>query len=202
VLNLNINVVHRFYSPDTDEFQWKPVAQSANYRSSLRLDSATLMSWLGLGRRGAAGEPDEEQTVEAGQQPGGAAGEEEIPFGVPTREAGRFFRTDEQAARTGGTRWNLNVGHNYVWTRGGADPRHSLDGGLTVNVPKWTFSWSVRYDFTREELVRQSFSVYRDLHCWEARFQYVPTGPGRGYWFVISIKEIPEIKYERRQTLY
>jgi len=77
-----------------------------------------------------------------------------------------------------------------------------MDGSFSLNVPKWSFSWSARYDVAGKELVRQSFSIYRDLHCWEARLQVVPSGPGSGYWFVIAIKEIPEIKYERRQTVF
>jgi hypothetical protein len=209
VLNVNMNVVHSFYAPGTDRFQWKPVTKSASYRSSIRLDSATLAGWLGLGRREAAEQPGEEEPGEAEQQPGVVAGEEEAPFGVPTRESGRFFRPEERAAQPAGTRWNLTLGHNYAWTRGGTTPRHSLDGSLTFNVPKWSFATSARYDFSNREIVRLSFSIYRDLHCWEARFQYVPGEgllgkriPGAGYWFVISIKEIPEIKYERRQTVF
>jgi len=203
VLNLQMNVVHRFYAPGIDRFQWTPVTESASYRSSLRLDSATVAGWLGLGRRKAGAQPGEEGvSEEAEQQPGAAVGEEEVPFGVPTRETGRFFSSAVERVRESGRRWNLTLGHNYAWTRGGLIPRHSLDGSLTVNVPKWTLTWSARYDVAGKELVRQSFSIYRDLHCWEARLQIVPTGPGSGYWFVISIKEIPEIKYERRQTVF
>ena len=71
------------------------------------------------------------------------------------------------------------MSHNYSWRRGSSVPTHSVDGSLTINVPKWTLSVSTRYDFARKELVRMSFNIYRDLHCWEARLQVVPDGPGR-----------------------
>jgi len=206
VLNLQVNMVHSFYAPGTDRLRWKPITRSTSYRSSIRLDSATVAGWFGWGRRdpeeapGEVGAPGEAEQ----QLPAAEREEEEPPFGVPTRDTGRFFSPTEDRVRRSGRRWNLTLGHNYTWTRGGLI-RHSLDGSMTVNVPKWTFTWSARYDFEGppgKKLVRQSFSIYRDLHCWEARLQVVPTGPGKGYWFVISIKEIPEIKYERRKTVF
>jgi hypothetical protein len=157
-----------------------------------------------FGRRVGAGEPGEEE-LESGpavESPGEEPPQEEAPFGVPTRDAGRLKSPDTDQARTGGSSWNLAVSHNYSWSRSSEVPSHSLDGSLTVTVPKWTLSVQSRYDFARKELVRMSFGIYRDLHCWEARLQVVPTGPGRGYWFVIAIKDIPEIKYEQRRTVY
>jgi hypothetical protein len=200
---------HSFYERDEageDQFQRWPILMTASYRSSFRLDSATLRDWLGIGR-GADETPEEELAEEeAAQQPPVEAGEqEEAPFGVPTRDTGRLLSPGIERARQSGTRWNLSLGHYYSWTKGRDIPVHSLDGSLTINMPKWTFTVSARYDFeslTGKKLVRQSFNIYRDLHCWEARLQVVTTGPGRGYWFVIAIKDIPEIKYEQRKTVY
>ena len=94
------------------------------------------------------------------------------------------------------------MNHSYQWVKERPDPMHSLDGSLTVNLSRWTLTTSARYDVTGTELIRHTISIYRDLHCWEARLQVVTRGPGRGYWFVIAIKDIPEIKYERRRTVY
>jgi hypothetical protein len=175
---------------------------SASYRSSIRLDSATVAGLLG--RRAGSGEEGEETPEGAVpvETPATDVLEEEAPFGVPTRDAGTLRSPTADRPRTGGGSWNLAVSHNYSWRRSSEDPTHSLDGSLTVNIPKWTLSVQSRYDFARRELVRMSFNIYRDLHCWEARLQVVPTGPGRGYWFVIAIKDIPEIKYEQRRTVY
>jgi hypothetical protein len=194
-----MNAIHRFYS-DSDEFQWTPVTRSVSYRSSWRLDSTLVGSWLGLGARG---EPEEEQEVEEADP---AETEPQQPFGSPTAESAKLIDRREPQSPAGSRLWSLTLGHDYGWTRGilgGEDQiRHSLDGSLNFTLPKWTFTISARYDFARKEMVRQSLNIYRDLHCFEARLQIVPTGPGRGYWFVIGIKEIPEIKYERRQTFF
>ena len=75
----------------------------------------------------------------------------------------------------------------------------NLDFNLTKN---WKISWWTRIDLKDKNFVSQDFTFRRDLHCWEARLQVVPDGPGKGYWFVIAIKDIPEIKYEQRRTVY
>ncbi len=202
VLNLQLRALHSFYEPGTDTFRQKPIMMTASYRSSLRLDNRTVAGWFG--RRARAGEAGEEEpeSGEIVEVPETEILEEEAPFGVPTRDAGRLKSPSADRARAGGRSWNLAVSHNYSWRRSSEVPTHSLDGSLTANIPKWTLSVTSRYDFARKELVRMSFNIYRDLHCWEARLQVVPTGPGRGYWFVIAIKDIPEIKYEQRRTVY
>jgi len=199
LLSLQLSMVHSFYAPGTDELGWTPIAQSASYRSSFRLDSSTLGRWLGLG--GGRGEEATGAEEQAAEETTGEP-EEEQPFGVPTAETSRLIRSVLGGARGTGRLWNLSLSHDYGWSRGVDTDRHSVDGSITFNLPKWTITWSARYDFARREMVRQQFTIFRDLHCWEARLQLVPTGPGRGYWFVIAIKEIPEIKYERRRTLF
>jgi hypothetical protein len=47
------------------------------------------------------------------------------------------------------------------------------------------------------KFVSQRIEFYRDLHCWEARFVWEPTGYREGYYVRINIKAIPEIKLER-----
>ncbi len=201
VLNLQFSTVHSFYAPGTDELQWTPVAVSARYRSSLRLDSATLARWFSRTPAETEAEAEEDVPEEAAGQEQAAAGED-TPYGLPTREASDLTRPGADRARTGGRRWNLTVNHSYQWVKDRPEPTHSLDGSLTVNLPRWTLTTSARYDVTGRELIRHTISIYRDLHCWEARLQVVTRGPGRGYWFVIAITDIPEIKYERRRTVF
>lgn len=200
VLNLQVTMRHSFYSPDTDKFQQKPILMAATYRSSLRMDSGTLAQWLGIGRGKVREEEEKEEEIL--QQPPIESVEEETPFAVPTRDAGGLYSATAERARASGSRWNLSINHFYSWTKGGLLPSHSIDGSLNINIPKWTLTVAARYDFARKDLVRQSFNITRDLHCWEARLQVVTTGPGKGYWFVIAIKDIPEIKYERRKTVF
>ena len=60
--------------------------------------------------------------------------------------------------------------------------------------------YAVNFDLLpTRRIVAQSLSLYRDLHCWEARFAWYPNGFNKGFYFKINIKEIPQIKFEHRQ---
>ncbi|MFO7767514.1 MAG: putative LPS assembly protein LptD [bacterium] len=208
-LSLQLNVVHDFYTPGTvnqqgvePRFQWTPVTQNVTYRSSVRFSSQDLMSWLGL--RGAASDAADEEE-EPGETPSAeqqGEQEEDIPFASESGQQGEFGRQPARRRARGAALWNLRLNHDFGWQRAVETNRHSLDGSLSFNLPKWSLSWTARYDVARNEMVRQTFDIHRDLHCWEARLQVVATGPGRGFWFVINIKDIPEIKYEQRRTIY
>ncbi|RMD97182.1 MAG: hypothetical protein D6814_09980, partial [Calditrichaeota bacterium] len=64
-------------------------------------------------------------------------------------------------------------------------------------------NWRVRFrgqiDLKRKQMVGQHWSIYRDLHCWEASFNWTPIGPGRGFYLRINIKapQLRDIKFEK-----
>lgn len=57
----------------------------------------------------------------------------------------------------------------------------------------WTLSYSARYDWDQREFVNYSFGLKRDLHCWEAVFNFNQLGDDWRYDFQIRIREIPEV---------
>ena len=64
---------------------------------------------------------------------------------------------------------------------------------LTVNgdvslSPKWKVSFSTGWDFTNHGLSYTSLNVYRDLHCWEMRFNWIPIGSYKSWNFTINVK--------------
>ena len=64
---------------------------------------------------------------------------------------------------------------------------------LTVNgdvslTPKWKVSFSTGWDFTNHGLSYTSLNVYRDLHCWEMRFNWIPIGNYKSWNFTINVK--------------
>ncbi len=64
----------------------------------------------------------------------------------------------------------------------------------------WRLGYKLRYDLEKTKVVDQRLSFYRDLHCWEARFDWSPSGIGKGYYFIINIKapQLRQVKVERR----
>ena len=83
----------------------------------------------------------------------------------------------------------LNIGQSYqrggnyqIWFSGDIKPtRH------------WALTYAARYDWQSRDLVNYSFGLARDLHCWEAVFNFNQLGEDWRYDFKIRIKEIPEV---------
>lgn len=65
---------------------------------------------------------------------------------------------------------------------------------------KWRMGYRLRYDLQDTKAVDQRISFYRDLHCWEARFDWTPSGFSKGYYFIINVKapHLKQLKLERR----
>ena len=64
---------------------------------------------------------------------------------------------------------------------------------LTVNgdisfSPKWKVNFSTGWDFTNHGLSYTSLNIYRDLHCWEMRFNWIPIGNYKSWNFTINVK--------------
>jgi hypothetical protein len=63
--------------------------------------------------------------------------------------------------------------------------------GLSGNVsitPKWKIGFMTGWDFEDNDLSYTSISIYRDLHCWEMRFNWIPTGYQKSWNFSINAK--------------
>jgi hypothetical protein len=58
-----------------------------------------------------------------------------------------------------------------------------------VNVtPKWKVGFTSGYDFLQRQLSYTSINIFRDLHCWEIAFNWIPIGPRKSYMFTLHVK--------------
>lgn len=72
-----------------------------------------------------------------------------------------------------------------------------------VNITKnWRISASTGYDFVNKGMSYTSLDIYRDLHCWEMRFNWVPFGYYKSWNFQINIKanSLKDVKYTKQQS--
>ncbi len=65
---------------------------------------------------------------------------------------------------------------------------------------KWKINYTARFDMKEQKIVSQNIVIYRDLHCWEARIVWYPTGPYKHFYLRINIKSplLRELKLEKR----
>lgn len=101
--------------------------------------------------------------------------------------------------------WDLQLSFHYTNSR--YNPNNptetfwlnaSVDASITKN---WQVSYNTRIDLVDHEVVSAGLTIYRDLHCWEARLIWNPLGIGQGYFLKINIKspQLQDVKVERRK---
>ena len=103
--------------------------------------------------------------------------------------------------------WSLNMQYNLVWQKYSLTPtvtqtlRVSGDANIT---PKWKVGFDSNYDFTRKEFSYTSLNVYRDLHCWELQFNWIPFGFRQSYNVTINVKSavLQDLKLTRKRDWY
>ena len=107
--------------------------------------------------------------------------------------------------------WNLSVSYslNYVNTfvaremklRSQTTRSISLSGNVSL-TKNWRVAATTGYDFENKGWSYTTVDIYRDLHCWEMRFSWVPFGYYRSWFFQINIKAdaLRDVKYEKRQS--
>lgn len=80
----------------------------------------------------------------------------------------------------------LNIGYNLNYTRPNAQPgqfnTHVLRvGGSIALTEKWNVQFNTGYDLGQGEVTLTTFSVNRNLHCWNLAFNATPFGSYRQF---------------------
>ena len=66
---------------------------------------------------------------------------------------------------------------------------HTLNvNGEIYITKKWKVGFTTGYDFVQKSLSYTSIDVYRDMHCWEMSFNWIPTGYRKGWKFTVNVK--------------
>lgn len=91
--------------------------------------------------------------------------------------------------------WQFNVNYNLRVTNVPNNGRDSLITTQTLNMsgdinftPNWKIGATTGYDFELLQFTYTSIDIYRNLHCWEMSFRWIPFGARRSYFFNINVK--------------
>ena len=94
--------------------------------------------------------------------------------------------------------WDIGVIYRYTKAFDGGEDSYWLDFQTGFNLTSnWRVEYSGRFNLSEDETAYQEFSLYRDLHCWEARFVRRESQGLWQYYFRVNIKVHPEIYAER-----
>ncbi len=97
------------------------------------------------------------------------------------------------------TQWSLSLSYNLTLSNNLSYINYLLQDnrkviqtlGINGNVnltPKWKVSVQTGWDFELKKLSYTSLTIYRDLHCWEMRFNWIPIGTYKSWNFQINVK--------------
>ncbi|MCC7302737.1 MAG: LPS-assembly protein LptD [Bacteroidia bacterium] len=103
--------------------------------------------------------------------------------------------------------WTLRVYYNLVYSR------PALSETITQSVTfsgdfnltrKWKIGFNSGYDFIMEDFTYTNVSIYRDLHCWEMQFNWIPFGFRKSYTIDIRVKAsvLQDLKLSRKREWY
>lgn len=95
--------------------------------------------------------------------------------------------------------WDLTISYSFNYNVVRNYPNYQLEKtekivqtlGLSGNVsitPKWKVGFMTGWDFEDNDLSYTSINIYRDLHCWEMRFSWIPMGYQKSWNFTINAK--------------
>lgn len=75
-----------------------------------------------------------------------------------------------------------------------------FNGNINI-TPKWKLDLNSGYDFKSNKISYTSINVYRDLHCWEMRFNWIPIGYMKSWNFYIKVKAsvLQDLKLNRKK---
>jgi lipopolysaccharide assembly outer membrane protein LptD (OstA) len=107
--------------------------------------------------------------------------------------------------------WSVNLSYvlNSFENYGSANKKmeNTIAQTLTFNgdvniTKKWKINVRTGYDFNTKKLSFTNVDVYRDLHCWQMSFNWVPFGLRQSYSFTISVKSsmLQDLKLTRRRN--
>lgn len=108
--------------------------------------------------------------------------------------------------------WSININYNFSYTNN-LDyvnymkvPTETIVQTLSFNgqiniTPKWKFTFNSGWDFTQNKLSYTQVNIYRDLHCWEMRFSWIPLGVRKSWNFSINVKAsiLQDLKLNRKK---
>lgn len=103
--------------------------------------------------------------------------------------------------------WSLSLNYTYNYNKPfnekviSQNITFSGDMNLTDN---WKIAFSSGYDFTQKQVNLTSVDFYRQLHCWEFRFSWIPIGPRQYFLFNLNVKSsvLQDLKINRRRDWF
>lgn len=105
--------------------------------------------------------------------------------------------------------WNFTFSYRFEYNKPLTSYKSTLTNTLNFNgdfnaTPKWKVQFTSGYDFQTNGLSPTSFSIYRDMHCWDMSIHWIPIGQYKSYNLTIKVKAsiLQDLKLSKQQAYY
>jgi LptD protein len=203
---LSVSIDHDLFD-DTEvdgkkERKFAPHLSQVNFSFSLGSRSS-IFRWLGF--LGGGDEEEAAKKEDEGEEPDledpfqavGATDESSI---VPTARRPSEARRPRSRGSRGG--WNANLSYSLQRPRDeNAKANQMLTGTVTLRPTEhWDVSWRTAYDLERGAFNDHTIRLTRDLHRWQANFDFLQTATGNWtFRFEVSLMDNRDLKFDYQQ---
>ena len=99
--------------------------------------------------------------------------------------------------------WDISARYGFNYSKSGLESSitNTIDFNGSFNVtPKWKVTFNSGFDFQTAKLTLPQFAIYRDLHCWDLSFNWIPVGQNKSYGVNLKVKAsiLQDLKLSRR----
>ena len=201
---LSISMEHEIFDDEFDANRvlvgrtFDPHLSQVNFGFSLG-STSSIFRWLGFGRGAeTAAEPAGDDPLDF-QDPTDESSIVPVT-GRPNPQAGPIPRPGGAGRSSGG--WNANISYSMQRPR---DPTRisskMLSGTLRLQpTVNWSVSWRTAYDLELGAFNDHSIRLSRDLHRWQANFDFLQTATGNWtFRFEVSLLDNRDLKFDYKQ---
>nr|WP_068892620.1 putative LPS assembly protein LptD [Pedobacter panaciterrae] len=105
--------------------------------------------------------------------------------------------------------WNFAFSYTFNYNTDRVGQNSTITNTLNFNgdaniTPKWKVQFNSGWDFKASTFSQTSLSIYRDLHCWDMSFSWIPFGAYQFYSVDIKVKAsvLQDLKLSKRKNYY
>jgi hypothetical protein len=161
-----------------------------------------LLRMLGFGGDGGSQRDEEEEEADTVNVPTYTSPSVDESSIIPSADGRRAQSRYDQRGFGGGNAWSANLSYSLRRPRKElAQASQMVTAALTLRpTAMWNMSWRTSYDLELHRFNDHSVRLTRDLHRWEANFDFLKTATGNWQFrFEVSLTDNRDLKFDYQQ---
>ena len=196
-LNLDFSMTHDWYDFDKEKNMRINTFKTKGGVPTPRLINARFSTGFRFSGKRLSFDPEDEETTEED-----TTETEERMDGANL--LGRFGSVGNSGQKNTGDLWSTSASFSFAYNN--ANPNNPqktfwMSTNSTIQMTEnWKVTYNARFNLINQDLVSHTFSVFRDLHCWEMSVNWTPNGYASGLYFKLNVKSpnLRDLKVEQR----